>query len=123
MIPISRDSNTPEGLESRFSVKIHRILVELLHSTELELGKLRRIRTDSGRASTLELLRGLSISREVLWASEPRLSLYSTRTKLGSTLEAKLTLPSRFLSGGVGGTYRGIKLVLWAKVGLEGTTC
>jgi hypothetical protein len=44
-------------------------------------------------------------------------SLYSTGTKLGSTLEAKLTLSSHFLLGGVGGIYRGVKLVLWAKVG------
>jgi hypothetical protein len=48
----------------------------------------------------LELLRGLLTSREVLWPSEPHLSLYSTRTKLGSTLEAKLT-PSAERSKGV----------------------
>jgi hypothetical protein len=35
-----RDSNTPEGLESQFFVGIRRILEELVHSTELELGKL-----------------------------------------------------------------------------------
>jgi hypothetical protein len=61
---------------------------------------------DSGRASALELLGGLSTSWEVLRPSEPRLSLYSTRTKLGSTLEAKLTLSSPFLLGGVGGLSR-----------------
>jgi hypothetical protein len=55
-ILISRDPNTPEGLKSRRSVKIHNILIELLHSTELELGTLRRTRMDSGRAFTLELL-------------------------------------------------------------------
>jgi hypothetical protein len=88
--------------------------------TELELGKLRQTQTDSGRASMLELLRGLSTSGEVLRPSELRLSLYTTRTKLGSTLEAKLTLSSHFLSGGVGGIYRGgrVKSVLWAKVAL-----
>jgi hypothetical protein len=50
----------------------------------------------------LELLCGLPTSREVLRPSEPHLSLYSTRTKLGNTLEAKLTISSHFLSGGVG---------------------
>jgi hypothetical protein len=37
----SRNPDTPEGLESRLSIRIHRILTELLHSIELELGKLR----------------------------------------------------------------------------------
>jgi hypothetical protein len=32
-----QNPDTPEGLESRLSVRIHRILVELPHSTELEL--------------------------------------------------------------------------------------
>jgi hypothetical protein len=72
--------------------KFNQEMSRTTHSTKLQLRKLRRPRTDSGRASTLELLRGLPISREVLWASEPCLSLYSTRTKLGSTLKAKLTL-------------------------------
>jgi hypothetical protein len=63
------DPDTPEGLESSSSIRIHRILAELLHSTELELEKLCRTREDSGRASVLELLRGLSTSREVLWPS------------------------------------------------------
>jgi hypothetical protein len=40
-IPTSRDPDTPEGLESRLSVRIHRISVELPHLTELELEKLR----------------------------------------------------------------------------------
>jgi hypothetical protein len=39
----SRDPDTPEGLESQPSVGISRILTKLLHSTELELGKLRSI--------------------------------------------------------------------------------
>jgi hypothetical protein len=74
-IPTSRNPNTPEGLESWLSVRIHRIPVELPHSTELELGKLRRTRMDSGRASALELLRGAPTSWEVLRPSEPHLSL------------------------------------------------
>jgi hypothetical protein len=64
-IPTSRDPDTPEGLESRLFVRIHRISPELLHSTELKLEKLHRIWTDSDRAFVLELL----------WPSEPRLSL------------------------------------------------
>jgi hypothetical protein len=67
--------DTPEGLDSRLSVRIHRIPAELPHSTELELGKLCRTRTDSGRASALKLLRGLPTSRELLQPSEPLLSL------------------------------------------------
>jgi hypothetical protein len=55
-IPTSRDPDTPEGLESRLSIKICRIPTELPHSTELELRKLRRTRMDSGRDSALELL-------------------------------------------------------------------
>jgi hypothetical protein len=55
-IPTSQDLDTPEGLKSQLSVRIRRIPLELLHSTELELRKLCWIWTDSGRASTLELL-------------------------------------------------------------------
>jgi hypothetical protein len=40
-IPTSQNPDIPEGLESRLSVRIHRILTELPHSTELELEKLR----------------------------------------------------------------------------------
>jgi hypothetical protein len=40
-IPTCRNPNTPEGLESRLPVRIHRILAKLPHST--------------GRASMLEL--------------------------------------------------------------------
>jgi hypothetical protein len=54
-ILIIQNPNTPKGLESQLSVKIRRILVELTHSTKLELRKLRRIQMDSGRASALEL--------------------------------------------------------------------
>jgi hypothetical protein len=71
---ISQNPDTPEGLESRFSVGILRIPTELPHSTELELGKLRSTQTDSGRALALKLLR----------PSEPRHSLYSTRMNLGA---------------------------------------
>jgi hypothetical protein len=39
-IPTSRNPNTPEGLESRLSVGIHRIPAELPHSTEPEPRKL-----------------------------------------------------------------------------------
>jgi hypothetical protein len=62
----SQNLDTLEGLESQLSVGIHRILVELTHSTEPELKKLRRTQTNSSRASALELLRGLLTSREVL---------------------------------------------------------
>jgi hypothetical protein len=71
----SQNTDTPEGLESRLSVKIHRIPAELPHSIEQELGNLRRTRIDSGRASALKLLWGLLTSREVLRLSEPRISL------------------------------------------------
>jgi hypothetical protein len=57
-IPTSRNPDTPEGLR--------RIPAELPHSTKLEPRKLHRTQMDSDRASALELLRGLSTSREVL---------------------------------------------------------
>jgi hypothetical protein len=41
-ISTSQDPDTPEGLNSRLSVRIHRIPVELPHSTELDLRKLCR---------------------------------------------------------------------------------
>ncbi len=85
-IPTTWNPDTPEGLETRLSIRIHRIPTELPHSTELELGKLHQTRTDSGRASALELLGGLLTSREVLRPSEPHLSLYSTKNELGSTI-------------------------------------
>jgi hypothetical protein len=74
-IPTSQNPDTPEGLESRFSIGIRRILTELPHSTELEIKKLHRTQMDSGRASALELLRELPTSQEVLRPSEPCLSL------------------------------------------------
>jgi hypothetical protein len=55
-IPTSQNPDTQEGLESRLSIRIHRIPAKLPHSTVLELGLLLRTRTDSGRASALELL-------------------------------------------------------------------
>jgi hypothetical protein len=70
-IPTSQDPDTLEGLESRLSVEIRRISAELPHSIELELRKLYQTQMDFGRASALELLRGLSTSREVLRPSEP----------------------------------------------------
>jgi hypothetical protein len=78
----SQNPNTIEGLKCWLSVKICRILVELPHSTELELRKLCLTGTDSSRPSTLELPRGLPTSWEVLQPSEPHLSLYSTRRNL-----------------------------------------
>jgi hypothetical protein len=88
-IPTSQNPDTLEELKSRLSIEIHRIPVELPHSTELELGKLRRTQMDSGRAFALELLRGLPTSQEVLQPSEPRLFLYSTRMNLGALKGAK----------------------------------
>jgi hypothetical protein len=83
-----------------------RILVELPHLTDLELGKLYRSRENSSRTSALEVLQGLSTCRKVLWPSKPRISLYSIRTKLGSTLEAELRRSSHLLSGRVWGLSR-----------------
>jgi hypothetical protein len=85
-IPASRNPDTPEGLKSWLSVRIHKILAELSHSTELELGKLHRTWMDSFRASALELLRGLPTSHEVLRPSEHCPSLYSTKDELGKTI-------------------------------------
>jgi hypothetical protein len=80
----SQNLDTPKGLESRFSVRIHRIPAELLHSTEVELRKLHRNQMDSGRASALELLQGLLVSDEVLRPLESHLSLYSIRMNMGA---------------------------------------
>jgi hypothetical protein len=55
-IPTGWNLDTPKGLETQLSVRIRRILPELLHSTKLELGKLHRTRTDFDRTSMLELL-------------------------------------------------------------------
>jgi hypothetical protein len=61
-IPTSQIPDMPEGLESRSSVGNHRIPTELPHSTEQELGELSKTLMDYGRASVLELLRGLPTS-------------------------------------------------------------
>jgi hypothetical protein len=55
-IPTSQNPDTPEGLESRLSVRIHRIPAELPHLIEPELRKLRQTRTDFDRAFVVELL-------------------------------------------------------------------
>jgi hypothetical protein len=55
-IPTSRNPDTLEGLETQLSIGSRRILAELPHSTEPELGKLHQTRTDSSRASMFELL-------------------------------------------------------------------
>jgi hypothetical protein len=75
-IPTSQDPDTQEGLESRLSVGIRIIVAVLPHSIEPELRKLCRTRMNSGRASMLELLRGLLTSQEVLRPSKPHLSLH-----------------------------------------------
>jgi hypothetical protein len=63
-IPTSQDLDTSEGLESWLSIRIHRIPAKIPHLTGLELGKLCRTLTGFDRVSTLELLRGLLISRD-----------------------------------------------------------
>jgi hypothetical protein len=55
---------------------------------------------DSSRASTLELLGGLPTSWEVLWPTEPRLSLYSSKIEFGSPLGGGLNLTFFTLSIG-----------------------
>jgi hypothetical protein len=85
-IPTSQNLDTLEGHDIRLSVRIHKILVELPHSTELELRKLHQTRTDSGRASVLELLRG-----HIDWIGQARtlaslhLSISSSCTALATT--------------------------------------
>jgi hypothetical protein len=83
--PTSQNPNTLEGLQSQLSIGIHRIPVQLLHPTELELGKLCPTRTDSDRASALELLRGLPTRWEVLRPSKPHVSLLY-KNELRSTI-------------------------------------
>jgi hypothetical protein len=72
--------DTPEGLEWRVSVGIHRITAELPHSTKLELKKHHRSQMDSDRASMLELLREIPTSRKVLQPSAPLSLLYKEWT-------------------------------------------
>jgi hypothetical protein len=78
-IPTSQNLDTPEGLESRLFVGIHRISADLPHSNELEL-------RNPYKYPTLELLQGLLTNREVLQPLEPRISLYSTKIEFGSPL-------------------------------------
>jgi hypothetical protein len=63
---------------------------------------------DSGGASMLELLGGLLTSREVLWPSEPRLSLSTLqRMNLEALYEAKPhILISTYTEGDMGRIYR-----------------
>jgi hypothetical protein len=123
-IPISRNPDTPEGLQSRLSVRIHRIPAELPHSIEPEIKKLRRTQTDSGRVSALELFQGLPTSREVLSPSEPCLSLYSTKIEFRSPLGgAKPHFLHTFCRGEHRGIYKRSKVVLWPKIGRVRPTC
>jgi hypothetical protein len=120
----SRNPDTPEGLKSQLSIRIHRISAELPHSIELDLRKLHRIWTDSGRVSALKLLRGLPTSREVLQPSEPRLSLSTLqRMNLGALYGAKPYFLHTFYQKEYRGIYKGAKSVLWPKVGLGWPTC
>jgi hypothetical protein len=110
-IPTSQNPDTPEGLEGWLSVGIHRIPVELPHSTKLELKKHCRPRMDSSRASMLELLWGLPTSQEVLRPLKPHLSLYSTKIEFGSPLGGlNLTFFTLFAGGNtvffIGGVRR-----------------
>jgi hypothetical protein len=100
-IPTSQNPDTLEGLENRLSVGIHRIPIELPHSTKPELRKLRQTRTDSDRASTLELLWGLPTSWEALRPSGSRLSLCNLAGRPGFLLASPfphwiLLLPTYF---------------------------
>jgi hypothetical protein len=123
----SWNPDTPKGLKTQLSIRIHRIPAELPHSTELELGKLRRTQIVSGRASVLELLCGLPTSRKVLRPSESRLSLslYSTNIEFGRPLGggAKPHFLYTFSQEEYGGIYRGVKSVLWVKGALRVPTC
>jgi hypothetical protein len=125
-IPTSQNPDTPKGLKSRLSVRIHRIPAELPHSTELELRKLRQTRMDYGRAFVLELLRGLPTSREVLRPSKPCLSLYSTKIEFGCPLGVGGGKPHflhTFCQGKQCGIYRRSNAVFWPKIGRVRSTC
>jgi hypothetical protein len=122
-IPTNRNPDTLEGLESRLSVRIRRITIELLHWTELEPGNLRWTQTDSSRASTLELLRGLSTSREVLRPLEPHLSLSTPQDWTWEHYRGLNLTLFTLSAGGHHGIYRRSKAVLWPKIGHVGPTC
>jgi hypothetical protein len=73
---------------------------------------------NSGRAFTLDLLRRLPTSREVLQPLEPHLSLYSTKIEFGSPLRgAKPNFLHTFCRGEHHSIYRRSKAVLWSKIG------
>jgi hypothetical protein len=121
-ISTSWNLDTLKGLESWLFVEIRRILTELLHLTELELGKLRWTRMDSDRASALELLPTI---QEVLWPSEPHLSL-STLQRLNLEAPwggAKPHFLHTFCRGEHRCIYRRSKVVLWPKIGCVRPTC
>jgi hypothetical protein len=122
-ITTSQNPDTTEGLESRLFIRTHRIPVEHLHSTKLELKKLRRTQIDSSIASVLELLHGLLKRREVLRPSEPLLSLYSTRMNLGTLYRDKPHFLHTFCQEEYMGIYGGIKSLPWLKLGLRRPTC
>jgi hypothetical protein len=78
----------------------------------------------SSIASTLEVLRGLPTSQEVLWPSEPHLSLYSTKIEFGSPLGGtKSHFLHTFCQGEHCGIYRRSKAVLWMNIGHMRPTC
>jgi hypothetical protein len=81
----SQDPDTPEGLKSWLSVRIHRIPAKLPHSTELELRnsiKPKRILAELPCSSYSE------DSRQAGKSSGPQnhASLCSTKNELGSTI-------------------------------------
>jgi hypothetical protein len=61
-------------------------------------------------------------SRQARKSSNPQ-NLNSLSTLLELNLEGLWRINSHFLPGGVGGIYRGVRWVLWVKVGLGGPTC
>jgi hypothetical protein len=92
----SQNSDTPEALESRFSVRIHRIPAELPHSTELELRKFWQsfharatVRTPDKPGTPPAL------------STSPLSLLY--KNDLGNTIWGKTPLSSHFLPGGAPG--------------------
>jgi hypothetical protein len=70
VIPTGRDIYFTQGSRARLFVRIHRILVELSHSSKLELRNPVGTRRDPDRAFVLELRGGLPIGQEALQPSE-----------------------------------------------------
>jgi hypothetical protein len=83
-IPTSRNPDTLEGLESQLSIGIHRILAELLHSTEPELKKLCWTWMDSQSFRARATLRTPDKPGSPPALKTLSLSLYSTRMILGA---------------------------------------